>query len=341
MNFGIRIYDLTLINFCNYFFSIKKMNRLSAGSISPSISFESKEKDYETVIRDLYDTMEREKDLQEQLKFSEEESRTMRKKLSTIEQENEILMMQIRKMANRKIGTQDESTDSDELTPEEMKLHLELYEQEVIVLRKKTDELEQENENFQTEIKYLQDKLISQPLTRVEVPEIPEGSPPNVIYEHKIRLLEAEARDLRKKLIDKEKDNESLRTELDVHRRKASASKAVVRTRSLDSEQQVDLKRQLQLVEQEAQILRQKIIALESENEKLSQENKRFQLRLSRKPPPGPVDQMQIENIQLKEELNELKQKCDSFKCDIINNKSPSSSPASTPASSSKAQLFR
>ena len=297
----------------------KSLNRLSSGRLSPSVSFDSK--DYEQIVRDLYDTMEREKDLQEQMKFAEEETRTMRKKLSTMEQENEILMMQIRKMANQKSamgGIGDE--ENDELSAEEMKLNLELYEQEMVVLRRKTDELEQENENCQQEIKYLQDKLVSQPMTKIEMPEIPPGSPPNVIYEHKIRILETEARELRKKLVDREKEYESLRTEIEVHRRKAS--KVIIRSRSLDSEQQVDLKRQLQLVEQEASILRQKLMSIEAENDKLINENKRFQLRLSRKPPPGPADQLQVENIELKEKIKELERRCENIKSDLIASKS-------------------
>ncbi|CAG2107226.1 unnamed protein product [Medioppia subpectinata] len=299
--------------------SQKAMNRLSSGGISPTVSFDGK--DYEQVIRDLYDTMEREKDLQEQMKFAEEETRTMRKKLSTMESENEILMMQIRKMANQKSAKGDiDNDESEELSPEEMKLNLELYEQEMVVLRRKADELEQENDNSQQEIKYLQDKLISQPLTKVEMPEIPVGSPPNVIYEHKIRILESEARDLRKKLVDREKEYESLRTEIEVHRRKAS--KVIIRSRSLDGEQQVDLKRQLQLVEQEASILRQKLISIESENDKLINENKRFQLRLSRKPPPGPADQLQVENIELKNKIKELERKCENIKSDLMASKS-------------------
>lgn len=76
-------------------------SRKPFGKLSPSPSFDQNTKDYEQVVRDLYDTMEREKDLQEQLKFSEEETRTMRKKLSTMEQENEILMLQIRKMTSK------------------------------------------------------------------------------------------------------------------------------------------------------------------------------------------------------------------------------------------------
>lgn len=40
----------------------------------------------------------------------------------------------------------------------------------------------------------------------------------------------------------------------------------------------MDLKRQLQLVEQEASILRTKTMTLENENEKLSAENRKMQL---------------------------------------------------------------
>lgn len=183
------------------------------------------------------------------------------------------------------------------------------------VLRKKTDELEQENDNLTQEVKYLSEKLVSTPLTRVEIPEIPPGSPPNIIYEHKIRILETEARELRKKMVDKEKENESLRTEVDVHRRKAT--KVMVRSRSLESEGQVDLKRQLQLVEQEASILRQKLISLESENEKLGGENKRLQLRVSRKPPAGPTEKLQLENLEFKQKLEVMEKKCETLQKEL------------------------
>ena len=211
------------------------------------------------------------------------------------------------------------------MSPEELKLHLDLYEQEMVVLRRKTDELEQENENFQSEIKYLQEKLISQPITKLpEIPELPAGSAPNVIYEHKIRLLEGEARELRKKLVDREKENESLRTEIDLHRRRAS--KVISRSRSLDATNEsqsaaLDHKKQLQLFEQEATILRQKLIGLESDNEKLVNENKRLSLRISKKPPPGPADQLQLENLELKDRVKDLERKCDSLKTDLMESK--------------------
>ncbi|XP_015795154.1 myosin-2-like [Tetranychus urticae] len=309
------------------------MEAHTGSPVPPSLpSTPTPNKDYEEVVRSLCDTMEREKDLQEQLKFAEEENRTIRKKLTNLEQENDILMAQIKRMANKQrsggsckdkgIGGRGGSgdDDSDELNVDEMKLQLELYEQEIAILRKKSDEIVQENDNLTQEVKYLQEKLVSQPLTKVEIPEIPPGSPPNVIYEHKIRILETEARELRKKLVDREKEVDNLRTELEVHRRKAS--KVMVRSRSLESEAAVDLKRQLQLVEQEASILRQKIITLEGENEKLNGENKRLQLRVSRRPPPGPVDQLQIENIELKTKISELEKRCDSFKGELVASKS-------------------
>lgn len=47
--------------------------------------------------------------------------------------------------------------------------------------------------------------------------------------------------------------------------------------RSLDGDQQnVDLKRQLQVIEQEATVLRAKTQSLEADNEKLQAENKRL-----------------------------------------------------------------
>lgn len=51
--------------------------------------------------------------------------------------------------------------------------------------------------------------------------------------------------------------------------------------RSLDAtcdQQNVDLKRQLQVIEQEANVLRAKTQALEADNEKLQAENKKLQV---------------------------------------------------------------
>ncbi|XP_067141899.1 putative leucine-rich repeat-containing protein DDB_G0290503 isoform X2 [Centruroides vittatus] len=262
----------------------------------------------ESLLRDLYDAMERENDLREQLNFAEDESKVIRRKLSTLEQENEILMMQLKKMTTTKQTKLTNNEDKEEMSLEELKLHLDLSEQEMSVLRRKVDELEQENDNLQSEIKYLQNKLVNQPMANIKLPDAPtEKSSPSSYFEHKMKLLEYEARELRKKLIDKDKENERLQTEVQVYRRKAS--KVIVRSRSLDSDSQVDLKRQLQLIEQEAAMLRQKTTDLDNENEKLMTENKRLQLRISRKPPLDSAGELQVENLELKTKISTLEKK--------------------------------
>jgi len=56
----------------------------------------SQEVDVAQLMRDLSDSLEREHDVKEQLRFSEEETKVMRKKLSDMEDENESLTMQVR-----------------------------------------------------------------------------------------------------------------------------------------------------------------------------------------------------------------------------------------------------
>lgn len=307
--------------------SLKKQLSGGAKGVTVSQASKSKEsvmgKDYETMCKDLYDSMERETDLREQLRFAEEESKTMRRKMNNMEQENETLMLQIRKLSGRRDsisssgpaggGDNDDSSSDEEASLEELRMQFELQEQETSVLRRKVEEKEQQIEGLEKEVKYLQDKLVSQPFTKIDLPAPPKNEADvDVYHRQKAKLLEYEARELRQKLIEKERENERLQTEVEVHRRKAS--KVIVRSRSLDSELQVDLKRQLQLVEQEAGLLRQKAQDLEADNDRLTAENKRCQLRLSRKPPPGPQELLQLDNMELKEKLSDAERKLNVLK---------------------------
>lgn len=53
------------------------------------------------LLRDLQDSIEREADLREQLKYAEEEAETLRRKSSRVDDENESLLMQVKKMATK------------------------------------------------------------------------------------------------------------------------------------------------------------------------------------------------------------------------------------------------
>ena len=52
--------------------------------------------DVTQLMRDLQDSLERQNDLQDQMKFAEEESHIMRKKMEELEAENESITLQVR-----------------------------------------------------------------------------------------------------------------------------------------------------------------------------------------------------------------------------------------------------
>ncbi|XP_063928272.1 trichohyalin isoform X3 [Zophobas morio] len=162
---------------------------------------------------------------------------------------------------------------SDDEDPAEIKLQLELSEQEASVLRRKVEDLEADIHRVKTKNKDLQDKLTAKTTTK----RTPLGGEKgNTLQSQKIKVLEDETNDLRKKLIEKERDCERLHAELSLNQKR---TKSVQKSKSLDLDQQtLDLKRQLQVIEQEANILRNKIQTLETENEKLISENKKLQL---------------------------------------------------------------
>ncbi|XP_059483839.1 myosin-11 isoform X7 [Neocloeon triangulifer] len=273
------------------------------------------------LLRDLQDAMEREADLREQLRFSEEEEQNMRKKCSRLEDENDSLAMQLKKMAMKarrrsspspgrlstpepSLPEKDEGISEDD-DPAELRLQLELNEQEAAILRRKVEDLERASETNQNQIKELQEKLSAKlPLTATSKgvrSDLRPASSSAAVLEKKILVLEEESSELRKKLIEKERDYERLHAELTLaHKR----SKTSARSRSLDSsEQALDLKRQLQVIEQEAAILRTKSQELESKNEKLAAENKKLSIRAAQGGTPPK------ESADLSAKVSELKEK--------------------------------
>lgn len=90
----------------------QKTGKPTLGSIGKSGSVEGKisraslirggsQEDPAQLMRDLQDSIEREADIREQLKFAEEEAENLRKKVLRIEDENESLMLQLKKMATK------------------------------------------------------------------------------------------------------------------------------------------------------------------------------------------------------------------------------------------------
>ncbi|XP_069361942.1 uncharacterized protein [Maniola hyperantus] len=170
---------------------------------------------------------------------------------------------------------------SDEEDPAELRLLLELNEQEAAVLRKKVEELELDRDSLKKQVKELTEK-ISSVTTKQNVHSTvnlrKNTSKNSNLAEEKVKVLEDEIAELRKKLIEKERDCERLHAQLSLTQKKPKAS--LIKSKSLDAndQQNVDLKRQLQVIEQEANVLRAKTQSLEADNEKLQAENKKLQL---------------------------------------------------------------
>ncbi|XP_049880259.1 CAP-Gly domain-containing linker protein 1 isoform X3 [Pectinophora gossypiella] len=170
---------------------------------------------------------------------------------------------------------------SDEEDPAELRLLLELNEQEAAVLRRKVEELEQDRDSLKTQVKELTDKIASTTTKTTTNSTISlrrnSQTKTNNLADEKVKVLEDEIAELRKKLIEKERDCERLHAELSLAQKKPKGS--LIKSKSLDGDQQnVDLKRQLQVIEQEASVLRAKTQSLEADNEKLQAENKRLLL---------------------------------------------------------------
>lgn len=128
------------------------------------------------LLRDLQDSLEREADLREQLKNAEEEANNLRKTASRVEDDNESLLLQLKRMAtkarSRKLSptpptnrlaieapNEKDEGISDEEDPAELRILLELNEQEAAVLRRKAEELEQDRDSLKRQVKELTDKI--------------------------------------------------------------------------------------------------------------------------------------------------------------------------------------
>ncbi|XP_045537566.1 nucleoporin nup211 isoform X3 [Papilio machaon] len=200
---------------------------------------------------------------------------------------------------------------SDEEDPAELRLLLELNEQESAVLRRKVEDLEQERDSLKKQVKELTEKIssISSKQNNTTTTGIRRTTgKSNNLAEEKVKVLEDEIAELRKKLIEKDRDCERLHAELSIAQKKPKAS--LIKSKSLDGGndlQNVDLKRQLQVIEQEANVLRAKTQSLEADNEKLQSENKKLQLMKNAKSIKSDknLEQSSIKVTQLETELKE------------------------------------
>ncbi|XP_055872478.1 microtubule-associated protein futsch-like isoform X2 [Biomphalaria glabrata] len=326
----------------------------------------SKEYDVSQLMKDLCDTMERENDLRDQLKFTEEESKMLRKRVSSMDEENEYLRLQLQKMSEKAskhkkkekerqreleeekkhtesiraalgssglsddvilivgadgndiidgdepipVSQRKDSTDEDLMNVMQLRVQLEMVEQELMTSHKKLDDMDLENENLQAEVKFLQERLAEKEAASTLT--LAEPSTPNAYYEDKLRELSQEADDLRWKLIEKDREIERLSVVQTRHIREHVHHKKddkLKKSKSLDTDTEPassELRRQVDSLQIEIIRLRQKLEETEEKIEELQTENEDLK---NRTPVPSVrADDAPLENIDLREKVRKLEE---------------------------------
>lgn len=173
---------------------------------------------------------------------------------------------------------------SDEEDPAELRVLLDLNEQEASQLRRKVEELEASQEASKKQIKELHEKCKTGTTTGKSAALKTVAAAANGNAE-KVKLKDKEISELKMKLNEKDRAVEKMKADL----KKSGKSGEY----SGDVQTSVDHKRQVEMVEQEAAVLRAKVVKLEQEIDSISTENKKLTVqvaRLARKDSVGAVD---------------------------------------------------
>jgi len=263
------------------------------------------------LLKDLQDSIERENDLKEQLSMAEEESSEMRLKISRLEDENESLESQVKKMATKgakrrspspynrnAVIEKDEgiSQDGEELSSSELKVQLEVVEGETGLLRKKVENLLTENLKLTKEVKDISGQLTDEKKKK----STPSYSSRSGQETSKVDQLQSEINAFRVKLIEKDREIERLDAQL----KSSKGGRTLVRSGS----QEEDLAKKLNVIEKEAEILRQKTSELEQENDTLKTENKKLHSGYGKKP-ASTQEKLSMDKFSLEEKVKGLETK--------------------------------
>lgn len=214
------------------------------------------------LLRDLKDTLERETDLKEQLKFAEEDIQAARKKLTDLETENDGLVQQLTKLTSGPSHSKGKPPMRRSYSEGHAQIELELAEHEAHVLKSKLDRLEKENEHLLSQNSLLEKEVKKVGGKTSFTTDDYQNAFPDTYYKNKIKMLEEEINDWKLKFETIQKTE----ADQDTARRFGKLSRS--HSANSDPRSELDLQRKLELVEQEAGVLRLRISDLEMENER-------------------------------------------------------------------------
>ncbi|KAF3702739.1 Protein SOGA3 Precursor [Channa argus] len=200
-------------------------------------------------------------------------------KRTKTEEENEKLRQKLIEVEVTKQALQNELDKTKEEDNEDLKCQLAFIKEEAMLMRKKTAKIDKEKDRLEQELQKYRSFYGELDSTH---PKGEAGGPPTTRESElklRLRLVEEEANILGRKIVELEIENRGLRAELDDHRGEgegagSSGSGAMGRPgagRGLGDDL-TELRQQLQLVEDEAELLRRNLADAEEQNKRVTAE---------------------------------------------------------------------
>ncbi|KRX65865.1 Protein SOGA2, partial [Trichinella sp. T9] len=261
------------------------------------------------LLRDFQDSLERETDLKEQLKFAEDDLLSVRQKVADLETENEVMMRQLAKLSCEDKRNSSGSGGSSGGSRPPMtrsyseghtQIELELAEHEAEVLKTRLRRTERDNDKLIARVALLEKELQKLGAGNREFSEEELfASVPDTYYKQKAKLLEEELEELRSRFENSNAESDQIYTaekrkqELPHHQHAVEgdgSSLAVGKNNNNNnsllpgghstgtSSTSVDVNRQMRLIEEELEVLRDRNNMLEKENDRLSSEIRKLYL---------------------------------------------------------------
>uniref|UniRef100_A0A8C6WYI5 SOGA family member 3a n=1 Tax=Neogobius melanostomus TaxID=47308 RepID=A0A8C6WYI5_9GOBI len=213
---------------------------------------------------------------------TEDENEKLRQKLIEVEVTKQVLQNELEKakeLSLKRKGSKDVQK-VDRKTPQtpteeendDLKCQLALIKEEAILMRKKMAKIDKEKDRLEQELQKYRSFYgdVDSPLPKGEA-----GGPPTTRESElklRLRLVEEEANILGRKIVELEVENRGLKAELDDMREDRYVSGSGGQQCREQGEALSELRQQLQLVEDEAELLRRNLADVEEENKKVTSE---------------------------------------------------------------------
>lgn len=221
---------------------------------------------------------------------TEEENERLRQQLIEVEVTKQALQHELDKAKELKRKGGKDGQKGDKKTPhtpteeenEDLKCQLAFIKEEAVLMRKKMAKIDKEKDRLEQELQKYRSFYgdVDSPLPKGEA-----GGPPTTRESElklRLRLVEEEANILGRKIVELEVENRGLKAELDNMRGEelgaAGLADPAVREQS---EALSELRQQLQLVEDEAELLRRNLADMEEQNQRVTGELNKLKFKAS------------------------------------------------------------